>query len=643
MIKYAVANGTATMSSTKIISSWWQGQMGFGQTETFSPTIAVDNNVASFTDPDTGKKQTDSGAGNVYIVATEENAVPSGFTGDWNPLTTTLWTSTNGGTTFGNHLTGNSGLGLGNVGPQREAAPKIAISQGTADGSVKGGTVTLVWDDFGSFSGAGPVPLDAIVDQQIPAGGATAPAATGPALVQSTFVRDDPGANYGSGSPTSPPQTHSIASNADRFGIGPSPSIASDNTLGSFSPFQGRIYVTYTDRYDARPDPTTWSSAMRRPATRPGTPTSSSRSSTRRPAPGRRRSRSTTTSTPTQDGYSDSFVNTATGPITGRPQFQSQVAVDDTTGTVAVSFLDTRYDAAQARVATTLTTSIDGGATFSPQDMAFADVPNTAFDAIGQRTVTLGPIPENQSGGNTNADANFSFGEHQGLAFEGGHLYPAFAANFNGGAQGTQRLDILVSPSTVAAGPRIVAATMGPVGEPGDQLNTQKNADGSPIASAFQVTFDRPVDPTTFNTIRRSRSPASSTPTSRTGRPTASRSTTRPTRRTRTTGPGSGTSRRGGGTTPATRRPTRSITARASRRPAAGTTSGRPGSPTRGRVTSPAITLPQNRFLELTFDYFLQTEASSPGFDSVERDDHRPVELVEVGDRRRQQHRRRGS
>ena len=35
---------------------------------------------------------------------------------------------------------------------------------------------------------------------------------------------------------------------APDLGIGPGLAIASDNTLGSFSPYQGRLYLTYVDR-----------------------------------------------------------------------------------------------------------------------------------------------------------------------------------------------------------------------------------------------------------------------------------------------------------------------------------------------------------------------------------------------------------
>ena len=41
-----------------------------------------------------------------------------------------------------------------------------------------------------------------------------------------------------------------MPSNVSPLGIGPGAEIAVDNTLGSFSQFQGRIYITYVNRPD---------------------------------------------------------------------------------------------------------------------------------------------------------------------------------------------------------------------------------------------------------------------------------------------------------------------------------------------------------------------------------------------------------
>ena len=74
------------------------------------------------------------------------------------------------------------------------------------------------------------------------------------------------------------------------------------------------------------------------------------------------------------------------------------------TGTVVISWRDGRDDAARARVATYLTTSIDGGQTFSAQ--TYANPSYTALDAITGQTVVLGPKPDNESTGNNNADTD---------------------------------------------------------------------------------------------------------------------------------------------------------------------------------------------------------------------------------------------
>ena len=81
----------------------------------------------------------------------------------------------------------------------------------------------------------------------------------------------------------------------------------------------------------------------------------------------------------------------------GRTQFQPAIAVDQATGTLVISWRDARDDAANARVATYITTSIDGGNTFSAQ--TYANPSRTAIDAITGQTDVLGPEADNQSSG----------------------------------------------------------------------------------------------------------------------------------------------------------------------------------------------------------------------------------------------------
>src|SRR5262249_6357823 len=157
---------------------------------------------------------------------------------------------------------------------------------------------------------------------------------------------------------------------------------------------QGRLYVAYTDIYNIPTNPLdntdiflatsddgglTWSSSFQNPAAQVNDDVDSR-----------------------TDGFSETLVDLSAQAVTRRPQFQRAVAVAPTTGTLAVSFYDARADAARSRVAMTVTTSIDGGRTFSPQSESFVNTPNAPFDEITRQDVTVGPIPDNISAGNPN-------------------------------------------------------------------------------------------------------------------------------------------------------------------------------------------------------------------------------------------------
>ena len=259
-------------------------------------------------------------------------------------------------------------------------------------------------------------------------------------------------------------------------GIGPGISIASDNTLGSFSPYQGRLYVAYTGRGAAAGNPAdntdvyltysddagaTWSVGAK-----------------------------VNDDSARADGFSEAAANS------GRPQFQPSVAVDQSTGTLVMTWYDARYDAARARAAMFVGASIDGGTTFAPQ--TFLNTPNVVTDAITGNAVALGPIPDNVSAGNAIHDATFGFGTRQSVIALPGKIVAAWSGNANGGTNGGQRLAILEATATMASGPRIVSSTMGPVSQAGDTLNPAA-ADGTPLASAIFVQFDRPINPNSFN------------------------------------------------------------------------------------------------------------------------------------------------
>jgi subtilisin-like proprotein convertase family protein len=224
------------------------------------------------------------------------------------------------------------------------------------------------------------------------------------------------------------PNAANTPASPDR-GIGPTPTIVSDNTLGGYSPFQGRLYIAYvaqgpngagnTDVYLTVSDDggISWSKVPIRV---------------------------------NDDSLTDGFSQG------NRPQFQPSLAVDQTSGTLVVSFYDARNDPTQARVATYVATSIDGGQSFAPE--TFLNQQKTATDAITQSTVNLEPIPDNQGAGNAGRDTAFGFGNHQTVAVAQGHLYALWAGNQNGGG-----LSILSAKATIADGPRITSGGQGPV------------------------------------------------------------------------------------------------------------------------------------------------------------------------------------
>jgi hypothetical protein len=259
-------------------------------------------------------------------------------------------------------------------------------------------------------------------------------------------------------------------------GVGPSPAIASDNTLGSYSAYQGRLYVTY-----ASPNDTLFGLVNSIQMV-----TSDDGGQTWIP-------QGPVNDDSAADGFSEG----------NRPKFEASVAVDQYTGTAVVSYYDGRYDPAQARMVETLAASIDGGVTWTKQVGAWANQSLTAIDGITGKVVTLQPIPDNESSGNSSRDTLFNYGDHQGLVVIKGVITPIWTGNLNG-ALGMNPIlaTIYAAKAVIAAGPRIVASTMGPaqaVSTSGFVFNNTFNTDGVPNVDGFSVTFDRYVDPGTFD------------------------------------------------------------------------------------------------------------------------------------------------
>ena len=278
------------------------------------------------------------------------------------------------------------------------------------------------------------------------------------------------------GSVTTPFPTASAAS---PIGISPGLVMASDDTLGSFSPYQGRIYAVFVGYFNVTiagvTNPTDNTDIFLTYSDDGGRTWSSPEE--------------VNDDTSDTDGITASAENPQSEDIfTGRVQFQPEIAVDPVTGTVVISWRDGRDDPSRCRVATYLTTSIDGGHTFSAQ--TYANPSYTGLDAITGQTVVLSPILDNESSGNNNTDTTFGYGSEMGLAVFNGQIYPIWAGNLdkgtlvNGVVQGPH-LSIFYQPMVIAAGPRIVSSTEGPA-----SLVDAENGEVS-----FTVTFDRAIDP----------------------------------------------------------------------------------------------------------------------------------------------------
>ena len=278
------------------------------------------------------------------------------------------------------------------------------------------------------------------------------------------------------GSLTTPFPTASAAS---PIGISPGIVMASDNTLGSFSPYQGRIYAAFVGYFNVTilgvKNPTdntdiflTYSDDGGRTWSSPEVVNDDAS---------------------VADGGSASSEDPLSNDIfTGRVQFQPEIAVDPVTGTVVLSWRDGRDDAARARVTTYITTSIDGGQTFSAQ--TYANPPYSGINAITGQTVVIGPQSDNESGGNSNRANLFGYGDQMGLAVFNGQVYPIWAGNLNVGHIVNNVvvgpfLSIFYQPMIIASGPRIIDSSMGPI----------SLAQATSGSVSFNVTFDRAINP----------------------------------------------------------------------------------------------------------------------------------------------------
>jgi hypothetical protein len=95
----------------------------------------------------------------------------------------------------------------------------------------------------------------------------------------------------------------------------------------------------------------------------------------------------------------------------GKSQFLPRIAIDQTSGNIAVSFYDCRNSPGNNTTELWATISTDGGATFLPNVKVSAGVSSALVSAI--------------------SGTQFDYGDYSGLCFYGGTFYPCWADNSN--------------------------------------------------------------------------------------------------------------------------------------------------------------------------------------------------------------------
>jgi subtilisin-like proprotein convertase family protein len=268
---------------------------------------------------------------------------------------------------------------------------------------------------------------------------------------------------------------------AGNQGIGPAPVIASDSTLGSFSPYQGNIYVAFVSR-------------IRSVGTTNNNPADNTDISLITSSDGGASWSfpvTVNTDNAQTDGSSEAFNNGTI--VSGRAQFLPALTVDQTTGALVASWYDARNSPVRQTVARYVGASIDGGQTFNANTWLNQNI--TPFDEVTQTGVTVGPLADDFSSTDVQFDQMFGFGNRQSITALNGQVYGAWSGNEGLGRDGKEKLNVLSATATIAAGPRIISSTQGVAAAP---LNTMQAPDGTILANTFDVTFDRPVDPGTF-------------------------------------------------------------------------------------------------------------------------------------------------
>src|SRR5262245_4986119 len=112
-----------------------------------NPYIAIDNNVPTFTDPETNQVQTDTMVGKgVYVAWNTDAVIPAGqTTASFNQNAILVAASSDGGLTFSSPQIVNDAGYAGGV-AARVVSPQMYFTQGTADGNIAGGQLAFFFN-----------------------------------------------------------------------------------------------------------------------------------------------------------------------------------------------------------------------------------------------------------------------------------------------------------------------------------------------------------------------------------------------------------------------------------------------------------------------------------------------------------------
>src|SRR5262249_3600600 len=171
-------------------------------------------------DPDTGVP--DPFAGAVYVGFSTDYTAPTGAT-NFNPNSIKLMASLDGGLNFTTQAFVNNNRHLG---PQRDTAPRLVVSQGSTSGATPG-QVSIVYDDFGSLSTATP-PRSTIRMNRVRDGGMGV-------FVQSPIMNDTTGHIHHQPDMTTPPTDFSLPVSFD-----------ANPDFGGLTDLNVTVNITYT-------------------------------------------------------------------------------------------------------------------------------------------------------------------------------------------------------------------------------------------------------------------------------------------------------------------------------------------------------------------------------------------------------------